>query len=191
MNNAKFKPEWLKIFGKTARVEKHGKLQVLLLDTFNGVLTDKPENIEAVNALDPALPVLVFSHYQLTPDACLKDAKKAISDGDKAAEILKKLANMKGAIIVGHKNVATTARLGNLIQINAPQLTQFPAGSLYAEIYSDGMRLEFRPAFDEFFDEYSRIRSNASKLTSARRDQNSLTVWNAFYPADFSAALEK
>ena len=64
-------------------------------------------------------------------------------------------------------------------------------GSLYAEIYSDGMRLEFRPAFDEFFDEYSRIRSNASKLTSARRDQNSLTVWNAFYPADFSAALEK
>ena len=95
---------------------------------------------------------------------------------------------MKGAIIVGHKNVATSAKLGNLVQINAPQLTQFPAGALRLDVFSDGMRLEFQPTLNIFYDEYSRIRGNALKQTAATRDKNSLKIWNAFYPADFSAA---
>ena len=57
-----FKKLWLKTFGDTARLEKHGNLQILLLDTGNGRLMDKPGNIQAMEALDPALPVVVFSH---------------------------------------------------------------------------------------------------------------------------------
>ena len=87
-------------------------------------------------------------------------------------------------ILVGHKNIAVTAKLGNLVQINLPQLTQFPAGYIYAKVYTDGVLLEFCPGLDEFFDEYSRIRSVLFKQNAARRDKLSLAVWNAFYPMD-------
>ena len=182
-----FKKLWLKTFGDTARLEKHGNLQILLLDTGNGRLMDKPGNIQAMEALDPALPVVVFSHYQLIPDTYMTDKDRAIHDADKAQDMLKKLSGMKGVILVGHKNVATTAQLGGLLQINMPQLTQFPAGCSYAEVYTDGVRLEFQPMLDEFFDEYGRLRSNAMGQKAKSRDKNSLKIWNAFYPMDLAA----
>ncbi|MBE6368297.1 MAG: hypothetical protein E7052_10395 [Lentisphaerae bacterium] len=176
-----FKELWIKTFGATARLEKHGDLQILLLDTGNGNLADKPENLQAVEALDPALPVVVFSHYQLAPDSYLQDPDRAIHDADKAGNALKKLASMQGIIFVGHKNVATSAKLGKLWQINLPQLTQFPAGVAYAEIYQHGCRLEFQTVLDEFYDEYGRIRGNAMGQKTTYRDRHSLKIWNNFY----------
>ena len=184
-----FKKLWLDTFGATARLEKHGKVQILQLDTGNGKLMDKAENVKAIEALDPALPVIIFSHYQLVADKYLTDKDRAVSDGNKAAELLKKLAGMQGFILVGHKNIATTAKLGNLLQINMPQLTQYPAGAVYAELYTDGLRLEFQPMLDEFYDEYSRIRCNVRGPSPEVRDSShSLNIWNAFYPADFKKA---
>ncbi len=193
---------WIKTFGAPARLEKHGKLQILLLDTGNGMLSDKEANVKAIEALDPALPVVVISHYQLTPDAYLTDGDRAIHDADKekdgkyknpklaaaVAPLLEKLAKMQGVLLIGHKNVATTAKLGNLLQINLPQLTHFPAGVAYVELYTDGMRIEFQPMLDEFYDEYGRIRGNAMGQKAMWRDRHSLKLWNAFYPLDLSAA---
>ena len=68
-----------------------------------------------------------------------------------------------------------------------PQLTQFPAGCSYAEVYTDGVRLEFQPMLDEFFDEYGRLRSNAMGQKAKSRDKNSLKIWNALYPMDLAA----
>jgi hypothetical protein len=62
----------------TARIEKYGKVQLLMLDTWNGKLTDKKSNLDAIAALDEKSPVIVFSHHQLTPDTFIKDATKII-----------------------------------------------------------------------------------------------------------------
>ena len=95
---------------------------------------------------------------------------------------------MQGFIIVGHKNIATSAKLGNLLQINMPQLTQFPAGVIYAEQFTDGIRLEFVTVHSEFYDEYSRIRGNDMGQKQRYRDRHSLTIWNNFYKLDLKAA---
>ncbi len=178
---------WQQYFGAPARLEKHAGVQLLALDTGDGKL-NQPANRAAIEALDPALPVIVFTHYQLAPDDQIKDDDKAISDAAESAALLDKLKAMNGFVFVGHKNVATTARLGRMTQLNAPQLTQFPAGYLMADLYDDGLLLRFVPALDEFFDEYGRLRSGRYKQTAKLRDQRSLELWNAFYPADFSAA---
>ena len=181
MNRKDFSKFWQQTFGK-ARVEKYGDWQILLLDTWNGNLTDKEENIQAINALDPAKPVIVFSHFQLIADKMVGMKDSSIHDFDKAAGLLEKLAKMRGMILVGHKNVATRAELGNLVQLNMPQLTQFPAGYIVAELFTDGIRLEFKSAFDLFYDEYSRLRGAAFGQGAERRDKYSLSIWNKFYP---------
>ena len=181
MERKAFGKFWKKNFGG-ARLEKHGNIQILLLDTWNGKLTDKPENIKAIEALDPAKPVIIFSHFQLTASVKIKIKDSFLRDDPAAEKYLQKLSTMRGMILVGHKNIAVTAKLGNLVQINLPQLTQFPAGYIYAKVYTDGVLLEFCPGLDEFFDEYSRIRSVLFTQNAARRDKFSLPVWNAFYP---------
>lgn len=200
MNKKDFNKSWVKTFGASARLEKHGNLQILLLDTYNGLLADKEENLKAIDALNSDLPVIVITHYQLKADTFMTDPDRVIHDADKnkngqektpelakkSASRLEKLAKMQGFILVGHKNVATTQKLGNLVQINLPQLTQFPAGYCYADIYTDGMRLEFRPGLNEFYAEYSRLRCAIYGMDSRVRDTNSLKVWNNFYPMDLS-----
>lgn len=181
MNRKDFNKFWQQTFGKV-RIEKYGDWQILLLDTWNGNLTDKAENIQAINALDPAKPVIVFSHFQLIADKMVSLHDSCIHDSEKAADALKKLSEMRGMILVGHKNVASTAKLGNLVQVNMPQLTQFPAGYIAAELFADGIRLEFKPSFDLYYDEYSRIRGAVFGQTAAKRDRYSLTLWNKFYP---------
>ena len=201
LNSSKdFSKIWIKTFGKTARLEKHGNLQILMLDTFDGLLANKEDNLKAIAALDEKLPVIVVSHSQLIADTFLTDPDRVIHDTDKdkdgkfvnsklaaaVAPQLEKLSRMNGFIIIGHKNAATQAKMGNLVQINFPQLTQFPAGYCYAELYTDGMRLEFRPGLDEFYDECSRLRCAVNGMNSKERDLYSLTIWNAFYPMDCS-----
>lgn len=189
MTHKAFAAAWSKLFG-AARIEKYGKIQLLMLDTWNGKLTDKKSNLDAIAALDEKSPVIVFSHHQLTPDTFINDDGKIIKDTAEAAPVLAKLAKMNGMIFVGHKNVATTAKLGNMVQLNLPQLTQFPAGYLVCSVYSDGILTEFRPGLNEFYDEYSRIRGSNFKMTAERRDKHSLKLWNKFYKADFSAAVK-
>ena len=189
MNHKAFAAAWSKLFGG-ARVEKYGRIQLLMLDTWNGKLTDKKSNLDAIAALDEKAPVIVFSHHQLTPDTFINDAGKIIKDTAEAAPVLAKLAKMNGMIFVGHKKVATTAKLGNMVQLNLPQLTQFPAGYLVCSVYTDGILTEFRPGLNEFYDEYSRIRGTHFKMTAERRDKHSLPLWNKFYKADFSAAAK-
>ena len=189
MTHKAFATMWNRLFG-AARVEKYGKIQLLMLDTWNGKLTDKKSNLDAIAALDEKAPVIVFSHHQLTPDSFIKDDGKIIKDTAEAAPYLAKLARMNGMIMVGHKNVATTAKLGNMVQLNLPQLTQFPAGYLVCSVYTDGILTEFRPGLNEFYDEYSRIRGSNFKMTAERRDKHSLQLWNKFYKADFSAAVK-
>ncbi len=179
-----FSKLWNKTFGKTARVEKVGNLQILLLNTGNGKLADKQENKDAVAALDPKLPVIVFSHYQLTADSYINDRDRAIHDAKESEPLLKKLAAMRGMILVGHKNVATTAKLGNLVQINMPQSTQFPAGYAVCEVYDNGVKIQYKPTLNIFYDEYSRLRAGNTQLRT--RDNKSLEIWNAFYPVDMT-----
>ena len=183
MERKYFRSFWYKNFGK-ARVEKYGDLQILLLDTWNGKLTDKAENLQALDALDPAKPVIIFSHFQLTPSQDIKIKDSALRDDALPEKYLQKLSAMRGMIFAGHKNIAVTARLGNLVQVNLPQLTQFPAGYIYAQVYADGVLLEFCPGLDSFYDEYSRIRSVLFGQNSVRRDKCSMKIWNVFYPMD-------
>ena len=199
-SNKDFSNIWLKTFGKTARLEKRKNLQILMLDTFDGLLANKEDNLKAIAALDENLPLIVISHSQLIADTFITDPDRVIHDTDKdkdgklvnpklaaaVAPRLEKLSRMNGFILIGHKNVATKAQLGNLVQINLPQLTQFPAGYCYAELYTDGMRIEFRPGLDEFYDECSRLRCAVNGMNIKNRDLYSLTIWNAFYPMDCS-----
>ncbi|MBR5415089.1 MAG: metallophosphoesterase [Thermoguttaceae bacterium] len=172
---------WRAAFGAAACYDEEGGVQFVGLNTADGKL-NKPENLEAIEKLDPARPAVIFSHFQLVKDEHLNDENKAIKDADLCAAQLEKIASSKSVIYVGHKNVAATARLGNVLQINMPQTTQFPMGWLEAEIRTDGIyqRFVFSSAADR--EELSRLLGGCYLGTIGYRDWRSAEIWNRFVP---------
>ena len=166
--------------------ELHG-YQLLALDTGNGYL-NKPEIHAAVAALDPTQPVILFTHHQLFADEWIPDANRVIADADDPANAatLEKLTRCRTIAYIGHKNVAARLVKGNLLQLNMPQLTHFPAGYLEATFYTDGIWHEFIPVNSEILNEYSRRGTEfaryhshpACDCKSKYRDGYTLKYWN-------------
>ncbi|MBQ3389382.1 MAG: metallophosphoesterase [Thermoguttaceae bacterium] len=172
---------WRKELGRAAVYEVFGGVQFLGLNTADGSL-NKEENFAAAAKLDPEKPAVIFSHFQLVKDDTLNDKNKAISDADECAAILDKIAASKSVIYVGHKNVATTAYLGNVPQINMPQTTQFPMGWLEAEIRTDGIYQTFVFSSNAELEELSRVLGGNYLGTIGYRDWRSFGIWNRFVP---------
>lgn len=173
--------KWRAAFGPTARYETVGGVQFVGLNTADGSLY-KPENLDAIEKLDPEKPAVIFSHYQLVKDEILNDSHKAIDDADRCAALLEKIASSKSVIYVGHKNVAALAMLGNVPQFNMPQTTQFPTGWLEAEIRTDGIYHHFVCSTSADRDELSRVLGGCYLGTIGYRDRRTAEIWSRFVP---------
>ena len=183
---------WIKKFGRPSGIIVHNGVQIVWLNTTFGIL-DLPENVAVINAIDEKLPLIAFTHYQLVPDnyIAVKDKgsaigetrdKKSIAEAPAGArKLLEKLARCKGLLLVGHKNIATTAKLGNLTQINMPQTTEYPAGTVDLKVYENGASLTFVPIADNYAEEYSRRRIAESSSRLRFRTTYTYPVWNKFY----------
>ena len=172
---------WRAAFGPAACYEIAGGVQFVGLNTSDGLL-NKPENLEVIDRLDPEKPAVIFSHFQLVKDGTLNDKNKAIADADACAGLLDKIGGSNSVIYVGHKNVAATARLGNVLQINMPQTTQFPMGWLEAEIRPEGIYHHFVFSTSADREELSRLLGGCYLGTIGYRDRRSAEIWNRFVP---------
>lgn len=182
---------WIKNFGRPSGLIVKNGVQIAWLNTPFGIL-DLPENAAVINKIDEKLPLIIFSHYQLFPDSYVaaKDNSSAIGEtrGKKsiaqapegARRMLEKLARCKGLILVGHKNVATSVKLGSMTQINMPQTTEYPAGGIALEVYEHGAGLTFVPIADTFAEEYTRRRIAESASRLRHRTRYTYPVWNQF-----------
>ena len=183
--------EWIKRFGRPSGLVIRNGVQIAWLNTPFGIL-DLPENIDVVSKIDEKLPLIIFSHYQLVPDNHIAPADKSsvivetrktksfTEAPEGAGKLLKKLAGCKGLILVGHKNIASSAKLGSMTQINLPQPTQYPTGAIALDVYDNGARLTFVPAGKACTEEYSRRRTAESAARMYHRTRYSLPVWNQF-----------
>ena len=181
VNDREEQKKWRAAFGPAACYEIAGGVQFVGLNTSDGLL-NKPENLEVIDRLDPEKPAVIFSHFQLVKDGILNDKNKAIADADACAGLLDKIGGSNSVIYVGHKNVAATARLGNVLQINMPQTTQFPMGWLEAEIRPEGIYHHFVFSTSADREELSRLLGGCYLGTIGYRDRRSAEIWNRFVP---------
>ncbi len=173
-----FKEDWLQLFGPPAGLQLFRNLQILALDTADGRL-GTPENLAAIAVLNPDLPAIIISHFQLQADPSqIADPHAAISDAEAQSPALKKLAACKAVLYVGHKNMPCLIRLGKVMQINAPQTTQFLDGYLIIDVYQSGLLQSFIPSNTAYWSERSRLCGGEGM----KRARNAFEIWNRFLP---------
>ena len=182
---------WIKTFGRPSGLIVKNGVQIAWVNTPFGIL-DLPENTDVINRIDEKLPLILFSHYQMIPDnyVAAKDkgatigetrGKKSIAEAPEGArKLLEKLSRCRGLILVGHKNVAGSVRLGSMTQINMPQTTEYPAGAIALEVYDNGAALTFVPIDDTFAEEYTRRRIAESSSRLRFRTRYTYPIWNSF-----------
>lgn len=169
---------WEKCFGDPADVSDFKGVQIVRLSTAHGNL-DTPENRAAIDAMNPKQPAIVISHYQLVKDAVIapSDPDSCIHDSENAHRLLDKIASSRSVILVGHKNIASVAKLGNCVQVNLPQPTQYPSGYVLLHVFRNGVRIEYRPAADDYWQNRGRI------IYPGHRDaEHRAEIWNQFIP---------
>ena len=188
VGGAKCRKLWKEYFGATAGTEKRFGWNILSLDTANEML-NKPANIDAITALDENAPVLALTHYQLFPDDHITCADRHISDIDESLDLLDKISSMRGVLYVGHKNIASRVDAGEVIQLNVPQVTHFPAGHLVVTAYQNGLYHKFEPIPSEVLNEYSRRCWTRNGIDMSYRDGRSLETWNFLAPFAASGEL--
>lgn len=176
---------FLKLFGSTTFFLERDGIQLAGVDTGNGRL-NKEHNRQIIDRIDPAKPVMLFSHFQFFADDWIPDADRVIFDPAESKDMLEKISTLHGLGCIGHKNVATRVKVNNFTQINLPQLTHFPAGYLVIDVYKDEFILRFEPIPSEILNEYSRLGTEAAsyhshpacELKSEYRDKYTQFYWN-------------
>lgn len=177
--NPKNSKLYKKIFADAASYREVKGIQFISLDTWNGKL-DNPGNAAAIEKLDISRPAVIQSHFQLVKsNAIIQDKNSAISDGNTPAvkKMLDKISQAHAVVFVGHKNAAEKVVLGkNAVQINCPQLTQYPAGYLKFSADKNGISYYFVPSADIAVEEYSR-----RLAPYAKREERALEYWNNYH----------
>ncbi len=177
-DNAK---DFKRLFKAPASYCEINGIQIVSLNTWDGQL-NKPENREVIAKLDPKRPAIIQSHFQLIKSSdVLKNTKHAaISDTNvpEVKQMLDKIANSRAVVFVGHKNSADKALIGGkVVQINCPQLTQYPNGYLMFEANAEGISVSYVPSSCVYVEEFSR-----RLAPSYSREKNGLKCWNTFFP---------
>ncbi|MFH1905469.1 MAG: metallophosphoesterase [bacterium] len=163
-NLCKDRKLWNKYFGKKATtcIKKQG-ISFIKLDTSTLALPKEQQNWlcnELENAKDK---VLILSHHQLFPDSYILDENKIIKNHKELRPLLEKYSDKIRAIYVGHKNVASRCYLDTIMQLNCPQISQFPCGYLAVRIYKNGWYHNFVDIKSEYLNESSRIDAHSLK----------------------------
>lgn len=179
---------WTTYFGTTTKLREYNGWQIASLDTSDEHL-NKSKNLKIISELNKDMPCLIVSHYQLFPDDFITCADRHICDANICRNALEKLRDMNGIIYVGHKNIASRVDTGNIIQLNVPQVTHFPAGYLAVTAYANGLYHRFQPIYSELLNEYSRKDSVKCGISTVYRDGNSLKNWNVVMPVQVPSKI--
>ena len=171
---------YTKIFANAASYNVVNGIQFISLNTWNGKLNN-PGNAEVIEKLDIKLPAVIQCHHQLVKSSnIIRDKNSAISDGKtpEVKKMLDKIAQANAIVFVGHKNAAEKVVISKTVmQINCPQLTQYPAGYLKFTANKEGIAYSFVPSAENItFEEYSR-----RLAPYAKREQLAVECWNNFY----------
>jgi len=127
--------------------------------------------------------LLLVSHRQLIPDDYIVDHDKAAEDHPSIRSLIKSIPTPT-LILVGHKNVPARANLGHAVQLNAPQLVQYPCGYLLVRGFRNGVYVTFQPMFSEVLNEFSRWTANTSgpeRMEGTYRARGTMEHWNNVY----------
>lgn len=180
ISNRKNAREFKKAIPKPSSYCDINGIQFVTLNTWNGKLNN-PGNAEVIAKLDVARPAVIQSHFQLKKsNDIIKDSNSAIKDTDdpEVKKMLGKIANSRSVVFVGHKNAAEKVVIGDkVVQINCPQMTQYPCGYLMFEANNTAISVKYVPAADAAIEEYSRRLAPYQK-----REEKALEYWNCVYP---------
>lgn len=160
-----------------------GNLAIVGCDTSTGRLGKSGEDWIKDHLPERDKLLVLVSHRQLIPDEYIVDQDKAAEDHPSIRSLIHSIPGPT-LILVGHKNVPARMDLGRAIQLNAPQLVQYPCGYLLVRGYRNGTYVMFQPMFSEVLNEFSRWTANASgpaRMQGAYRARGTMEQWNHVY----------
>ena len=131
--------------------------------------------------------LVLVSHRQLIPDEYIVDHDKAADDHPSVRSLIQNIP-VPTLILVGHKNVPARADLGRAVQLNVPQLVQYPCGYLLVRCYHNGIYVTFQPIFAEVLNEFSRWTgsdSGVARMEGEYRARGTMEHWNHVYFGEF------
>ena len=164
-------------------VEDRGDFVIVGCDTSTSRLGRSGQDWIKNHLPEKAQLLVLVSHRQLIPDEYIVDHDKSVDDHPSIRSLIQDIAGPT-LILVGHKNVPARADLGHAIQLNAPQLVQYPCGYLLVRGYRNGVYVTFQPMFSEALNEFSRWTANTSgpeRMEGTYRARGTVERWNNVY----------
>jgi hypothetical protein len=103
--------------------------------------------------------VTVMTHYQFFPSADITHVPPErtipLNIGEYAA-LLEEIRKTPSVIWAGHQNILSVTRVGETVQINLPQIPQYPCGWLRVRRFGNGDYYTFEPIASEVLRQWSR-----------------------------------
>lgn len=155
---------WEKHIGPTQWIKDVKGYRIAGINTANAEI-----NQEGYALIEKALrsrtrfPILL-SHLQFidNPAINIGTKQKTIARSDKTIAMLNDLRGTRAILYVGHQNIPVKVDIGDSVQINVPQPSQYVCGYYLVRRYSNGFYHTLMPINSEILREYSRIASNSA-----------------------------
>jgi hypothetical protein len=134
-------------------IEKLNRFNLLGLDTSSGTLPrNQVDMLKEILSREESCIILAHHNLIKNPDILDDDAPIA---NHKEAEALLLESRCRWIIYCGHKNLPLKLGTPKGVQLNTPQLLQYPAGYLTVNIYPAGLFHQFIPVRSEILRNYS------------------------------------
>ena len=141
-----------------------GGYNLIAVDTSGKILTDADaEMIEKAIGRDGR--AIITSHYQFFNSPVISHSGPVANIIDNFAErasLLEKITDSNSILYVGHQNITTVTRIGKAIQINLPQIPQFPCGFIRVRCFGNSWYHDFIPIGSEVLRQWSRKAGDAA-----------------------------
>ncbi|MBE6367262.1 MAG: hypothetical protein E7052_05060 [Lentisphaerae bacterium] len=156
---------WQQYFGVRSWVRSvPGIGKVIGIDTSSQRLLD--EDVQIIKQeLESAGRVVIVTHYQLfaSPDINHVPPERVTPvNCAEHAELLQQISRTPSIIYAGHQNIMSVTRIGDAVQINLPQPSQYPCGWLHVRCFENGTYYTFEPITSEVMRQWSRRTGNAA-----------------------------
>lgn len=151
---------WAPAFGAlTWEFEKFG-FTWIAVDTSNGRL--KAEDAAIIRKhLEQGKKLIIATHYhffeapRINHNTCL-----GIRNKEEHQELLELIKNSNVLIYAGHQNICSCASFGKALQLNLPQVPQFPCEWILVRVFANGFYHQAIPVASEVMRQWSRRSGN-------------------------------
>ncbi|MBE6384752.1 MAG: hypothetical protein E7048_03695 [Lentisphaerae bacterium] len=157
----------------------------LAVDTSDGTLTAEDAALIKEH-LDKGEKLIISSHYHLfeapriNHNSCL-----GIKNKEEHKELLEELKNFPVMIYAGHQNICSCARFGKAVQLNLPQIPQFPCEWLLVRVFANGFYHQAIPITSEVMRQWSRRSGDAAADFYGERQWKSAYRLQTFEQSNF------